>query len=120
MKATVIHNRDIPVNTAEWGSLQWLVSGQTAPGTTMTLGRVTFKPGQSNPTHTHLNCEEILFVVQGALEHTLPQGGTARLETGDCIVLPPGGAHTAKNVGSDKAVVIVAFSAPDRQTSVTE
>lgn len=116
MNATVIRNRDIPVSNAPWGSLQWLVNGDTVPGAAMTLGRVTFKPGECNPAHAHPNCDEVLFVVQGTLEHSLPQGGTARLEPGDCIVLPRGGAHTAKNVGQDEAVVFVAFNAADRKT----
>ncbi|MCF7854677.1 MAG: cupin domain-containing protein [Candidatus Pacebacteria bacterium] len=117
-EATVIRNRDIPVNSTPWGSLQWLISGEIVPGTGMTLGRVTFKPGERNPAHAHPNCEEILFVLQGTIEHSLPQGGTARLEPGDCIVLPPGGAHTAKNIGRDAAIVIVAFNAPDRKTEL--
>ncbi len=82
----------------------------------LTLGRVTFKPGESNPGHHHPNCEEILFVVSGTIEHTLPEGGTTLLEPGDCVVLPTGNKHFAKNVGDDEAVVIVAFSAGDRQT----
>lgn len=119
-KATVIRRAETPVQSTAWGSLQWLVNGQAVPGTAMTLGRVTFKPGQSNPPHAHPNCEEILFVVEGTVEHTVPQGGTVRLEAGDCIVLPRGCAHTAKNIGAGDAVVIVAFNAPDRRTDVDE
>ena len=119
-QATVIRNADIPVQQTPWGSLQWLVNGKTAPGTAMTVGRVTFKPGQSNPPHGHPNCEEILFVVEGVIEHSLPQGGNVRLEAGDCIVLPQGQVHVARNIGDTDAVVIVAFNAPDRKTDVQE
>jgi quercetin dioxygenase-like cupin family protein len=119
-QATVIRHTDIPVDSTPWGSLQWLIGGQTVPKTAMTLGRVTFKPGQSNPPHAHPNCEEILCVVAGTLEHSLPQGGTVRLETGDCIVLPRGHAHNAKNIGTVEAVAIVAFNTPDRKTDVAE
>ncbi|MBM4149596.1 MAG: cupin domain-containing protein [Lentisphaerae bacterium] len=119
-KATVIRSAEAPVQCLPWGSMQWLVNGQTAPGSAMTLGRVTFKPGQSNPSHAHPNCDEILLVVKGTVEHTLPQGGTVRLEAGDSIVLPQGCSHTAKNVGSTDAVVIVAFNSPERRTDVKE
>jgi len=119
-KSTVIRSTGIPVQSAPWGSLQWLVNGDTAPGTAMTLGRVTFKPGQSNPAHAHPNCDEILFVVAGSLEHSLPEGGSVRLEPGDCIALPRGCGHSAKNIGDTDAVVIVAFNAPDRKTDVEE
>ncbi len=119
-KATIIRNVNTPVQQTPWGSLQWLVNGKTAPGTTMTVGRVTFKPGQSNPPHAHPNCEEVLFVVEGVIEHSLPQGGSVRLEAGDCIVLPQGEAHAATNIGHTDAVVIVSFNAPDRMTDVKE
>ncbi|MFC1601805.1 cupin domain-containing protein [Candidatus Sumerlaeota bacterium] len=116
MDAKVIRGADTPREQTEWGSLQWLVAAANGASEQMTLGRVTFKPGQANPPHHHPNCEEILFVVQGQLEHTLPQGGTARLGPGDCIVLPTGHGHQATNVGEEEAVVIVAFSSADRQT----
>ncbi|MBN1445055.1 MAG: cupin domain-containing protein [Candidatus Omnitrophica bacterium] len=116
VQAAVIRNKDIPVSLTSWGSLQWLVSGQTVSGTTMTLGRVTFKPGESNSSHSHPNCEEILYVAQGTIEHSLPQGGTVCLKQGDCIVMPQGSFHNAKNIGTDETIVIVAFNSPDRKT----
>lgn len=115
-KAIVIRKNQAPVNQAPWGSMQWLVNGETAPGTTMTLGRVTLRPGQGNPLHAHPNSQEILFVARGAVEHRLPGGGTVRLEEGDCILLPQGGAHRAVNAGPGEAEVIVAFNTPERRT----
>jgi quercetin dioxygenase-like cupin family protein len=112
----VIRKTDAPIEKTDWGSLQWLVSASNKASDKMTLGRVTFKPGQSNPSHYHPNCEEVLFVVSGKIEHTLSEGGTVLLEAGDCIVLPPGGPHRAKNVGSEEAVVVVAFSSAHRET----
>jgi quercetin dioxygenase-like cupin family protein len=115
-EAEVVRNREVPVVSAPWGRLQWLVSGAAVPGATMTIGRVTFKPGQSNPRHVHPNCDEVLVVVEGTIEHSLPQGGVARLEAGDCVVLPRGGVHNAKNIGTTDAVVLVVFDSPHRQT----
>jgi quercetin dioxygenase-like cupin family protein len=112
----VIRKSNAPIEKTDWGSLQWLVSASNQASDKMTFGRVTFKPGESNPSHTHPNCEEILFVVCGTIEHTLPEGGTAILEAGDSIVLPPGKPHRAKNVGSEEAVVVVAFSSAHRET----
>jgi quercetin dioxygenase-like cupin family protein len=81
----------------------------------MTLGRVVFKPGQQNPPHYHPKSEEILYVISGRLEHTLPEGGTTILKAGDSIILPSGTMHYAKNVGTKDAVVIVAFDNAYRQ-----
>jgi len=116
MSSGVVRGGDVPVNEQAWGSLQWLVGGERDQGCGMTFGRVTFKPGESNPGHHHPNCDEILFVVQGKVEHSLPAGGSAVLEPGDCIVIPRDGVHNARNVGDGEAVVVVAFNASDRKT----
>ncbi len=99
-----------------WGSIQWLVSGADGTSDNMTLGRVVFKAGRENPPHYHPNCEEILYVVSGRLEHALPGGGTTVLSAGDSIVLPAGAKHYARNVGKKDAVVIVVFDSANRKT----
>ncbi len=116
MKARVVRKEDVPPQETDWGGLQWLVSAANGASTRMTFGRVTLGPGKANPMHSHPNCEEILFVVSGRIEHSLPEGGTASLGPGDCIVLPEGATHQARNVGSDEAVVVVAFSSAERET----
>ena len=116
MKARVVRNREVPPQETGWGSLQWLVSAANGASERMTFGRVTIGPGKSNPPHAHPNCEEILFVVSGRIEHALPEGGTVRLGPGDCIVLPEGAPHHARNAGAEKAVVVVAFSSAERET----
>ncbi len=115
MNAKVIRKSDVAVESTDWGSLQWLVSDANNASEHMTFGRVTLKPGQANPPHHHPNGEEILFVVSGELEHTLPQGEAVTLRAGDCIVLPAGGIHWARNLGETEAVVIVAFNSACRK-----
>jgi quercetin dioxygenase-like cupin family protein len=115
MSPSVVRKNDVQVQETEWGSLQWLVSAENGASEHMTIGRVTFQPGQSNPAHHHPNCEEILFIVAGEIEHTLPEGGTTVLRPGDCIVIPAGKAHLAKNIGDDEAVMLVAFNSADRK-----
>jgi quercetin dioxygenase-like cupin family protein len=116
MNKNVIRKDGPEVIETSWGSLQWLVCGKNGTSKNMTLGRVTFKPCQANPPHSHPNCEEILYVVEGKIEHTLPEGGTTILSAGDSIVLPPGSKHFAKNIGNEEAVVIVTFNSADRKT----
>ena len=116
MIAKIIQNSDVEPIQAPWGSLQWLVSADGSISENMTLGRVTIKPGTTNPIHRHPNCEEILYVLAGSIEHSLPQGGSATLNPGDCIVLPQGSEHQARNIGSEEAVVLVAFNSANRKT----
>ena len=119
MKTRVIRREDVTPTQTDWGTLQWLVSGAAGTSDAMTFGRVTLKSGCANPTHHHPNCEEILYVAEGEIEHSLPEGGSVRLRPGDCIVLRQGGDHKARNVGTGEAVVLVAFSSAQRNETIS-
>jgi len=115
-KTFVVRGKDIKSVKTSWGSLQWLVSGLTGSSFSMTFGRVIIYPRKANPHHFHPNCEEILYVISGEIEHSLPEGGVTRLVPGDCIVMQKGMKHKARNVGDDDAVVVVAFNSAFRKT----
>lgn len=115
---SVTLNHQTAIDKTPWGSLQWLVGAHNGSSENMTLGRVIFKPGQGNPRHHHPNCEEILIVISGEIEHSLPEGGSIKLCKGDCIVLPAGVPHHATNVGDEEATVVVVFDSAERQTVV--
>ena len=110
----VVRSHEAAIEETTWGTLQWLVGSHNGTSEHITLGRVTLKPGQSNPPHHHPNCEEVLVVISGEIEHSLPEGGSARLRKGDCIVLPEGRSHQANNVGEKEAMMIVAYNSAER------
>lgn len=96
-----------------WGSLTWLASQKIGNADGLTLGRVVIRKGQSNPRHTHPNCEEALYLLTGRLEHTLGDERVV-LEPGDTIVLDAGVPHNATSIGDEDADMIVAYSSGDR------
>lgn len=99
----------------EWGRIVWLVSSGLGNSETMTFGRVTIKAGQANPVHRHPNCDEILHLLSGQLEHSL-NGEKFTMEAGDTISIPTGDWHNARATGDEDAVMLIAFSSADRQT----
>ena len=99
---------------ADWGELSWLFSGSLSPGTEMTLGRCLIEPGQKNPLHAHPNCEEMLFLFSGALEHSIDDA-LFELEPGHAIRVPAGAKHDARNVGDEPALMVICYSHPDRE-----
>jgi quercetin dioxygenase-like cupin family protein len=101
--------------TFDWGYLNWFVNAQIGNSSEMTLGKCTIKPGQENPRHYHPNCEEILQVISGTIAHTMGDD-VFEMGPGDTIVIPPNIMHNARNVGSQDAVMTIAFSSADRQT----
>lgn len=99
----------------DWGSLAWMVNSRLVEGAEMTVGLVTIKVGHGNPTHTHPNCEEIVYVVAGKCDQYL---GDERfsLETGQGLVIPRHIEHYSVNTGDEPLVVLVCYSSPDRET----
>jgi quercetin dioxygenase-like cupin family protein len=91
-----------------WGSLTWLASDALTQSE-ITVGRVIIKPGMANPRHAHDTCEEVLYLLQGELTHSL-EDGTIEMAAGDTLVVPPGVMHNAVNHGEADADMIVAYS----------
>ena len=116
MQAKYIPGNSVKIIKEDWGTLQWLVNAKNNTSSTMTVGRVTFKPGMSNPFHHHPNCNEVLYVVSGTIEHTLDSGRKTKMSPGDVIVIPGGLKHSARNTGDKEAVVVVSFDNADRIT----
>lgn len=98
-----------------WGRIIWLVSRSLGNSATMTFGKVTIRAGQENPRHRHPNCDEILHLVSGRLEHSL---GAEKfiMEAGDTISIPTGIFHNARALGDVDAEMIISFSSADRET----
>jgi quercetin dioxygenase-like cupin family protein len=103
----------------DWGSIQWLVSDRQMADSRLTFGVVQINAGVRNPTHYHPNCDEVLFVLEGTLDHSLG-AEMIRLTPGMAIHIPTGVPHHAVNVGATPARVVVAYSSGDRQTVMCE
>jgi quercetin dioxygenase-like cupin family protein len=98
----------------DWGEICWTVSGARGNSDTMTFGRVVIKAGQSNPGHSHGNCDEVLYLVTGKLEHWVGEESFI-MEPGDTLFVPKGSAHRAHAIGHEDAVMVVAYSSAERQ-----
>ena len=97
-----------------FGSVHWASREGDPPGAEMTVGVALFNAGRSNPRHLHPNCEEVVFVLDGRVSHTLGSE-KAVLEAGDMIVIPRGVPHQVLNESDAPARCLILFSSPDRQ-----
>jgi quercetin dioxygenase-like cupin family protein len=113
-KAIVVRSGENVVEEMEWGRLVWMVSGAQGSSTTMTVGRCYIAPGAANPRHYHPNCDEVLHVLQGLIEHSAGDE-TVRMMAGDTISIPANVVHNATNVGEEEAVMVISFSSADRK-----
>jgi len=100
----------------DWGRLYWYASGPADSSDHLTVGRCVLKPGMANPKHYHPNCEEVLHVISGRIEHFVDGQGWLPMGEGDTISIAAGVRHYARNVGADEAHLMICFSSRDRQT----
>jgi quercetin dioxygenase-like cupin family protein len=103
------------VEPTSWGRLVWMVAGRLHNSATLTLGKCFISPGSANPRHVHPNCDEVLHVLRGDIEHSLDDK-TFRLSAGETISVPMGSMHNARNLGAEEAELLIVFSSADRQT----
>jgi|SRR5579862_603954 len=97
-----------------WGQIVWLSGAHVFADSDQTLGYVVIDPGQTNYRHRHPNCEEILVLVEGRLEH-LVGDEIILMEPGQALRIPPGTVHRALNPGMSAARMIVAYPVGSRE-----
>ena len=110
-----LHADQLPVQSFDWGSLQWLCNGELSPGATQTVGICHLFTGKCNPPHYHPNCEEILYVQQGTGKHLL-DGQWIPVRPCSVVRIPIGMTHQLINEGADEMITLIVFSSAHRQT----
>jgi quercetin dioxygenase-like cupin family protein len=70
--------------------------------------RIEFEPGVAFGKHTHPG-EEIIYVLEGALEYEVEGKPPMTLKAGDVLFVPAGTIHSAKNVGTTMAAELGTF-----------
>jgi quercetin dioxygenase-like cupin family protein len=78
------------------------------PGREMIQVRVEIDPGTASPRHTHPG-EEVIYVLEGALEYEVEGKPTGTLKPGDVLFIPAGTIHAAKAIGSGKGVELATY-----------
>jgi quercetin dioxygenase-like cupin family protein len=78
------------------------------PGREVVQVRVDIAPGVLAPNHSHPG-EEIVYVIEGALEYQLEGKPAVTLKAGEVLFIPAGAIHSAKNVGSVNAAELATY-----------
>jgi len=114
--ALVMGEGDYAVKDFDWGRLTWFASKDLRNSQGLTVGRCEILPGRENPYHAHPNCEEVLHVLAGTIVHRIDGADEVAMGPGDTISVPPSLRHNARNIGEERAVLLVCFSSAERQT----
>jgi quercetin dioxygenase-like cupin family protein len=78
------------------------------PGREVVQVRVDFSPGVAFGWHTHPG-EEIVYVLEGALEYELDGKPPVTLKAGDVLFIPAGTIHSAKNLGNGNGAELATY-----------
>jgi len=100
----------------EWGRLHWYAGAPQANSEFVTVGKCVLFPGKENPRHYHPNCEEVLHVLAGTIDHFVEGDGWLPMNAGDTITISKNVWHHARNVGAEEAHLLICFSSANRKT----
>jgi quercetin dioxygenase-like cupin family protein len=115
MKSRVVHVTEASKHNFDWGTITWLHSGASSGSEELTLGEVVIKSGCANPMHSHSNCEEALYLLEGELQHSCGDEPSYLLQPGSAIVIQRGIPHNAKCISDCDAKMVAAYSSPARE-----
>ena len=91
-----------------FGVIEW------ATGSELAVAMATFDDGGDNAEHTHPNCEEVVYVIEGEVEHTLGDQTTV-LRAGDMIIVPRHVPHRIINRTGAACRMLILFSDAERE-----
>lgn len=77
----------------EWGTLSWLANEQTTGSTRLSAAKVVIRSAKRNPRHAHDDSDEILYLIEGTLEHSI--GGSSLRSPRATRWLFPRGSRTS-------------------------
>jgi mannose-6-phosphate isomerase-like protein (cupin superfamily) len=97
-----------------WGSMCWLSSTSITGAKGTSVARLVIDPEMKTESHFHPNCEEVLLLVSGQVEHEIG-GSRISHDVGECVLIPAGVAHHSTNLGSGSAELIVVYSSGSRE-----
>lgn len=99
--------------TRDFGRIEWVAREGSLAGSELAAAHATFDAGGSNAEHTHPNCEELVYVLEGEVEHTLGDQQTT-LRTGDIFLIPRDMPHRLINASAAPCKMLIIFSDPAR------
>ena len=80
----------------------------SAPGREVVQVVVELGPGVLAPKHRHPG-EEIIYVLEGALEYEVEGKPPVTLKAGEGLFIPAGAAHSARNVGTGNGAELATY-----------
>lgn len=89
--------------------MQWLIDGVSHPGTQISFARMRLKAGAIASTHSHPNCDEVIYIVSGKAVVSI-EGDRHALLAGDSVRVPTHAVHHIEASADEGADIVLSFS----------
>ena len=80
----------------------------SVPGRELIQNRVDISPDAPPVRHKHPG-EEVIYVLEGALEYAIDGREPATFHAGEVLLVPPETVHSVRNVGSGNAAELATY-----------
>ncbi len=94
-------------------TMQWLMEDAIADGAELSMARMTVDPGITSDGHQHPNCTEAIHLLSGNIEQRVGNKWVS-MNAGETVLVGKGQVHQTRNVGSEVAVLMIAYSSGSR------
>ena len=103
----------MPNQLSDGVTMSWLMDDAIESGAGLSLARMTIDADITSEPHRHSNCSETIHLLSGRIEQRRGDSWVV-LNAGDTILIPAGAVHQTRNVGSETAVMMIAYSSGSR------
>lgn len=94
-------------------TMDWFMEDKIDPRAGISLAKMTVAIGVTSELHHHSNCTETIHLLVGEIDQRIGDEWK-RFKSGETCLIPLGIAHQTRNVGENRAVMMIAYSAGRR------
>ena len=94
-------------------TMEWLMEDAIENGAELSMARMTVGKNQLSELHSHSNYTEAIHVLTGSIEQRCGNEWI-KLTQGETCLIPKGYKHQTRNIGSERAVLMLAYSSGSR------
>lgn len=106
MAGSYITRANLWTDVLDWGTTGWISRPSSTGASYLTVMEVTLTPGNGHNFHKHPEQEEVICVVEGAVEQWLEKEHKV-LGPGEAVFIPANLIHASFNVGNGTAKLLV-------------
>jgi len=105
MKGLALNSDSVTPERMTWGMRRWLSRPSLTEAETLLVVEVMLEPGFGHTFHLHPNQEEVLYVLEGTIEHYIETERTV-LSAGGTAFMKRGTVHASFNCGDEVARIL--------------